>query len=39
VCAVILMQFLPFVDREAVGMLDDFEHSVYSLLAGRQLQA
>jgi CubicO group peptidase (beta-lactamase class C family) len=34
-CAVILMQFLPFVDREAVGMLDDFERSVYSLMAGR----
>jgi CubicO group peptidase (beta-lactamase class C family) len=28
-CAVILMQFLPFVDREAVGMLDDFERSIY----------
>jgi CubicO group peptidase (beta-lactamase class C family) len=28
-CAVILMQFLPFVDREAVGMLDEFERSVY----------
>jgi len=29
-CAVILMQFLPFVDKEAVGMLDDFEHAVYA---------
>ena len=28
-CAVILMQFLPFVDREAVGLLDDFERVVY----------
>jgi CubicO group peptidase (beta-lactamase class C family) len=34
-CAVILMQFLPFVDREAIGMLDDFERSVYSLLSPR----
>lgn len=29
-CAVILMQFLPFVDKEAVGMLDEFERAVYS---------
>jgi CubicO group peptidase (beta-lactamase class C family) len=29
-CGVILMQFLPFVDREAVGMLDEFERSVYA---------
>jgi len=28
-CAVILMQFLPFVDREAVGLLNDFETSLY----------
>jgi CubicO group peptidase (beta-lactamase class C family) len=28
-CAVILMQFLPFVDKEAVGMLNDFEQAVY----------
>jgi CubicO group peptidase (beta-lactamase class C family) len=28
-CGVILMQFLPFVDREAVGMLDEFETAVY----------
>ncbi len=27
---VILMQFLPFVDKEAVGLLGDFEHSVYA---------
>jgi CubicO group peptidase (beta-lactamase class C family) len=29
-CAVILMQFLPFVDREAVGILSDFEAAVYA---------
>jgi len=28
-CAVLLMQFLPFVDREATGLLGDFERSVY----------
>jgi CubicO group peptidase (beta-lactamase class C family) len=28
-CGVILMQFLPFVDKEAVGMLDEFEKAVY----------
>jgi CubicO group peptidase (beta-lactamase class C family) len=28
-CAVILMQYLPFVDKEAVGLLADFEQSVY----------
>jgi hypothetical protein len=27
---VIMMQFLPFVDKEAVGMLGDFERAVYS---------
>ena len=32
---VIMMQFLPFVDREAVGMLGDFERSVYANVAGR----
>lgn len=30
VCAVLMMQFLPFVDREAVGMLAEFERSVYA---------
>jgi methyl acetate hydrolase len=35
-CAVILMQFLPFVDREAVGMLNDFEHAVYASIAHPQ---
>ena len=29
-CAVIMMQFLPFVDKEAVGMLGDFERAVYA---------
>ena len=29
-CAVLLMQFYPFVDKEAVGMLADFERAVYS---------
>jgi methyl acetate hydrolase len=28
-CAVIMMQFLPFVDEQAVGMLNDFEKAVY----------
>jgi CubicO group peptidase (beta-lactamase class C family) len=28
-CAVLLMQFLPFVDKEAAGLLDDFERAVY----------
>ena len=28
ICAVIMMQFLPFVDKEAVGLLGDFERSV-----------
>jgi methyl acetate hydrolase len=28
--AVIMMQFLPFVDKEAVGLLADFERAVYA---------
>jgi len=32
ICAVIMMQFLPFVDKEAVGLLGDFERSVYANL-------
>jgi CubicO group peptidase (beta-lactamase class C family) len=28
-CAVILMQYLPFVDKEAVSLLDDFERAIY----------
>lgn len=31
-CAALLMQFLPFVDKEAVGLLNDFEKSVYRSL-------
>jgi CubicO group peptidase (beta-lactamase class C family) len=29
-CAVIMMQFLPFVDKEAVGLLGAFERAVYA---------
>lgn len=29
-CGVILMQFLPFVDSEAIGLLNEFERAVYS---------
>jgi methyl acetate hydrolase len=32
ICAVLLMQFLPFVDKEAVGLLNDFERVVYASL-------
>ncbi len=32
VCAVIMMQYLPFVDKEAVGLLGDFERAVYANL-------
>jgi len=32
ICATIMMQFLPFVDKEAVGLLGDFERSVYANL-------
>jgi CubicO group peptidase (beta-lactamase class C family) len=28
-CGVLLMQYLPFVDREAVGLLEDFEEAAY----------
>ncbi len=28
-CATLMMQFLPFVDKEAVGLLGDFERAVY----------
>jgi CubicO group peptidase (beta-lactamase class C family) len=31
ICGTIMMQFLPFADKEAVGLLDDFERGVYSL--------
>jgi methyl acetate hydrolase len=30
-CAVLLMQYLPFVDREAVGLFADFERAVYTI--------
>jgi CubicO group peptidase (beta-lactamase class C family) len=30
ICTVLLMQFLPFVDKEAVGLLADFERAVYA---------
>jgi CubicO group peptidase (beta-lactamase class C family) len=29
-CAVVMMQFLPFADKEGVGLLGDFERSVYA---------
>ena len=32
ICAVFLMQFFPFVDKEAVGLLGDFERAVYANL-------
>ncbi|MEQ1946704.1 MAG: serine hydrolase domain-containing protein [Bryobacteraceae bacterium] len=32
ICAVLMMQFLPFVDSEAVGLLGDFERAVYANL-------
>jgi CubicO group peptidase (beta-lactamase class C family) len=31
-CGVLMMQFLPFVDKEAVGLLDEFERAVYKEL-------
>lgn len=31
-CAVIMMQYLPFVDDQAVGLLHDFEQAVYASL-------
>ena len=31
-CGVLLMQYLPFVDKEAVGQLDDFERAAYRYL-------
>jgi methyl acetate hydrolase len=32
ICGTIMMQFLPFVDKEAVGLLGDFERSLYANL-------
>jgi methyl acetate hydrolase len=31
-CAVLMMQFLPFVDKEAFGLLEEFERAVYANL-------
>lgn len=31
-CGVLMMQFLPFLDKEAAGLLDDFEKAVYRYL-------
>lgn len=31
VCGVLLMGFLPFADREALGLLDDFQRAVYAV--------
>jgi methyl acetate hydrolase len=33
ISAVIMIQFFPFVDPEAVGMLGDFEKAVYTTVA------
>jgi len=30
ICATIMMQFLPFVDAEAMGLLREFERAAYS---------
>ena len=30
ICAVVMMQFLPFADKEGVGLLGDFERAVYA---------
>jgi len=27
----LMMQFFPFVDREAMGLLQDFERSIYQI--------
>ena len=32
-CAVVMMQFLPFVDEQAVGLLRDFERAAYATFA------
>jgi len=34
-CAVLMMQFLPFVDPAAMGVLNDFERAVYATAAAR----
>jgi CubicO group peptidase (beta-lactamase class C family) len=33
ICATIMMQFFPFVDKEAVGLLSDFEKAAYANLS------
>ena len=33
--AVLMMEFLPFVDKEAVGMLGDFERAAYANVVRR----
>jgi CubicO group peptidase (beta-lactamase class C family) len=33
ICGVIMMQFLPFADKDAVALLSDFEHAAYSARA------
>jgi CubicO group peptidase (beta-lactamase class C family) len=35
ICATLMMQFYPFCDREAMGLLHDFEQSVYATAAIR----
>jgi methyl acetate hydrolase len=30
ICGVIMMQFLPFADKDAVALLNDFEHAAFS---------
>jgi methyl acetate hydrolase len=32
ICATIMMQFLPFVDAQAVDLLRDFERAVYTVV-------
>ena len=36
ICATLMMQFLPFCDREAMGLLRDFERGVYATAAIRR---
>jgi CubicO group peptidase (beta-lactamase class C family) len=32
ICGVILMQYLPFADKEAIGLLGEFERAVYGTM-------
>jgi CubicO group peptidase (beta-lactamase class C family) len=34
ICATLMMQFYPFCDKEAMGLLHDFERSVYAVAPG-----